>query len=161
MSTHNPMLSITIMLIASIFIGYYLSMTILLRTNKTDNRNKMYQSFLMGFWMALVELLMIGLLIVWLPYFTLLLLILIVGIALFTYLIYYQVGINENQFMLSMIEHHQMAIEMAKQVKSKTQNPQLIKIINDIITSQQQEIDEMYYILKTKGVPINITSLFY
>jgi len=157
----NHVLMVVIMVVASIFIGYYLTMTIILRNNKTDNRNKFYQSMLMGFWMGLVELVSIGLLITWSSVFTFLLIIIIIGIILFTCLIYWQIGINENQFMLSMQEHHQMAIEMTKLAKPKTENPELLGIMDEILESQQREIDHMQDILNQNNVPNNITSLLY
>ena len=159
---HNPIVGVVVMIIASIIIGYYLTMTIILRNDKTDNRNKLYQSLLMGFWMGLIELLMVGLLMqIWMPSFTVILVLLIIGIILFTALIYWQIGINENQFMLSMIEHHSMAIAMAEQIKPKTQDPKLRKIVDNILESQQREIDQMQGILDEKEVPDNITSLLY
>lgn len=54
------LIGVVVMLVLSIIIGYYLTMTIVLRYNTTNNRNKMYQALLMGFWKALIELLMVG-----------------------------------------------------------------------------------------------------
>lgn len=161
MDNHFSVSGVLIMIIASIIIGYYLTMTVLLRRNKTDNMNKMYQALLMGFWMGLVELLMVGLFVIWNPIFYLFLIILITGIAILTYLIYNQIGINENQFMLSMIEHHEMALEMATKVRPKTVDDELITVIEEILESQQRQIDQMYDLLKKNRVPKNITSLFY
>lgn len=149
------------MVIASIFIGYYLSMTILLRRNKTENRNKMYQALLMGFWMGLLEMLMAIIMIGLVPLFIIILFILIIGVAILTWLIYNQKGINQNQFMLSMIEHHEMAIEMVKQVKPKLNDVRVKNIAQEIEQSQQKQIDELYNILKDKKVPNNISSLLY
>ena len=154
--------SITIMVLASIVIGYYLTMTIILRENKTDNLNKLYQALLMGFWMGLVEFLMIAYfahlnLVTYLP----LLVFLFAGIALFTYLIYTQTGINENQFMLGMIEHHQMMIDTIAVVKPKIQDPRLLRLTNDIVESQSREITEVRNILDERGVPNDIRSLLY
>lgn len=160
--SHPIGLSVTIMILASIVIGYYLTMTIILRNNITDNRNKLYQSLLMGFWMGLVEFFMI----VYFAHLNImhylpLLVFLFSGIAILNYLIYTQTGINENQFMLTMIEHHSMGIEMAKLAKPKIQNPRLVDIADNIIVHQQEEITEMQSILDAKHVPHNITSLLY
>lgn len=153
--------NVIIMIVASIIITYYLTMTILLSQNKTDNRNKMYQALLMGFWMGLVELLMIAYFThTWNCTFTIFFSILIVGIIVFTIFIRNQSYINENQFMLSMIEHHQMAIEMAQKVQPKITEPELHNITQNIIISQEQEINQMKNILRKRGVPGNITSLF-
>lgn len=159
---YNPILGVFVMIIASILIGYYLTMTVILRDNNTDNLNRAYQGLLMGFWMGLIELLMVGFLMkTWFPIYTFFLLILVIGIVLFTWMIYNQVGINENQFMLSMIPHHQMAIDMVEQTKPQIKDPRLIKITDNILESQNQEIKEMKEILDERKVPHNITSLWY
>lgn len=149
------------MLVSSIIIGYYLSMTILLRENKTNNLNKLYQSLLMGLWMALIELVMIGVFMFWSPFFTILLVILVLAIAALSTMIYYQVGINENQFMLSMQEHHSMGIEMAKLAKDKLTDSRLVKLADNIIVSQKKEIDQMQEILDERHIPDNLSSLLY
>ncbi len=160
--THDPILSIMIMVLASIIIGYYLTMTIILRRNLTNNKNKYYQSLLMGFWMGFIELAMIRLLMnIWSPILTLILIVLLIGIVILTIFIHYQIGINENQYMLSMIEHHQMAIEMSERVKPKVTNLDLLQIMNNIIESQQKEIEQMRSLLIKNNVPDNITSLLY
>jgi len=138
------------MLFASIIIGYYFTMTVLLRKNKTNNRNKAYAVLLMTSWMGLLEGIMPGNFAT-ISIFSFL-------IILFVYLIYNQVGINENQFMLSMIEHHQMAIDMANQLT--TDDPRLKRIQRDILQSQQREINQMHQILNERDVPDSILSLF-
>ncbi len=159
---HPINLSVTIMVIASIFIGYYLTMTIILRSNITDNRNKLYQSLLMGFWMGLVEFLMIAYFAhLNIMHYLLLLVFLLAGIAIFTYLIYTQTGINENQFMLSMIEHHQMMVDMVNQVKDKLKDPRVLHLTDHIVEVQNREILEAQNILNERNVPNNITSLLY
>lgn len=161
-NVYQPILGVLIMIIASIFIGYYLTMTVILRDNKTNNRNKEYQSLLMGFWMGLIELLMVGFLMkIWYPIYSIILLILIISIILFTWMIYEQVGINDNQFMLTMIEHHQMAVDMVRRVRPKTKNKKLIELMNNIETSQEEEIEQMKEMLDENCVPNNFTSLFY
>jgi sensor domain CHASE-containing protein len=72
---------------------------------------------------------------------------LVISVVVLSWLIRQQVGIDENQFILSMIEHHQMAIEMATLVKPKVTKSKLGTLVNDIITTQKQEIDVMYSLL--------------
>lgn len=147
-SSHSPLLGVLIMIIASIFISYYLTMTIILRRNFTDNRNKVYQSLLMGLWMGLIELLMVGFLMkIWNSVYTMILILLIIGIIILTILIRTQIGIDQKEFLLSMIEHHQMAVDMSQLVKPKTTNPELLNLVNSIITSQQDEINQMRNLL--------------
>ena len=43
-----------LMMLASFGITYWLSMTLLLRSNATNNLNKLYQALLMAFWMGVV-----------------------------------------------------------------------------------------------------------
>lgn len=49
----------------------------------------------------------------------------------------------EIAFMEMMIPHHQSAIEMAKMVPGKATHPELVTMSQDIVTSQQQEIQQM------------------
>ena len=52
-----------------------------------------------------------------------------------------QTGVSDKQFLRSMIPHHAAALLMAKEAKIK--DPEINKLINDIISSQQKEIDFM------------------
>jgi len=58
-------------------------------------------------------------------------------------LIRQQTGINQEQFAKGMVEHHEMAILMARQVLQQTNNPAVRQLAEAIITSQQREIDTM------------------
>ena len=46
-------------------------------------------------------------------------------------------------FLEQMIPHHQGAVAMAEMVLKTSKRPELIKLANDIITSQQKEIEQM------------------
>jgi uncharacterized protein (DUF305 family) len=53
---------------------------------------------------------------------------------------------EENQniaFIDMMIPHHKAAINMVKKFKGKINNSDLIQIMNNIVTSQTEEIDKM------------------
>lgn len=54
-----------------------------------------------------------------------------------------------------------MAIEMARQVRPKTQDPRLLSLIETIENTQQEEITQMRSLLDERHVPENIMSLFY
>ncbi len=56
-----------------------------------------------------------------------------------------QAGVNDAQFVRSMIPHHSGAILMCK--NAKLSDPQLVKLCRDIIAAQQREIGEMTDIL--------------
>lgn len=47
------------------------------------------------------------------------------------------------RFINAMIPHHEGAITMAKDTSSKSKRPEIKKLAQDIITSQQKEIDQM------------------
>lgn len=55
----------------------------------------------------------------------------------------------DQTFLRQMIYHHEGAIAMAKNILSYTQNPQLKKMAESIVTSQSQEVNEMKDLLKT------------
>lgn len=50
---------------------------------------------------------------------------------------------EEKKFLNEMIPHHQMAIDMAKEVVQNVQNPFIQKLAGDIIATQTTEIEEM------------------
>src|SRR6266571_3119485 len=49
----------------------------------------------------------------------------------------------EQSFLQQMIQHHRSALEMAKLVSDRTKRPELRELAEKIITTQQQEIDQM------------------
>ncbi len=49
----------------------------------------------------------------------------------------------EKAFLEEMIVHHEGAVAMAQQVLSKSNRPELLKLANDIINAQTQEISMM------------------
>lgn len=49
----------------------------------------------------------------------------------------------DQAFLKEMIIHHQGAVDMAKMVLTSSKNPELIKLANDIITAQNNEIKMM------------------
>lgn len=57
-----------------------------------------------------------------------------------------QIGISDKQFIRSMIPHHSGAILMCQ--KSAIQDAELQQLCNNIVASQQQEIDQMKLIFK-------------
>jgi uncharacterized protein (DUF305 family) len=56
------------------------------------------------------------------------------------------------RFIKAMIPHHEAAVVMAKDLALKTQRPELKKAAQDILTSQQAEIDQMVKWQKDWGV---------
>lgn len=60
-----------------------------------------------------------------------------------------QTAVSEKQFLKSMIPHHAAAILMVEQ--TQINDPEIKKLANDIITSQQKEIDFMKAKLNETG----------
>ncbi|MFT4217313.1 MAG: DUF305 domain-containing protein [Micropruina sp.] len=54
----------------------------------------------------------------------------------------------EKLFLTGMIQHHEGAIAMAKEVQAKGSDPDLKKLADAIVTSQQAEIDQMTKLLE-------------
>ena len=49
----------------------------------------------------------------------------------------------DQMFIDMMIEHHQSAIDMAEEIQTTTERPELQQLSEDIISSQRAEIDQM------------------
>ena len=60
-----------------------------------------------------------------------------------------QTGVSDKQFLKSMIPHHAAALLMAKEADIK--DPEIKTLMNNIISSQQKEIDFMKAKLKETG----------
>ena len=69
----------------------------------------------------------------------------IAGVAFFVF-IRQQTGVADQQFIRSMIPHHSGAILMCEEARLR--DPQLQGLCQNIITSQQQEIDQMTALLR-------------
>ena len=47
------------------------------------------------------------------------------------------------RFINAMLPHHEGALEMAKEAQNKSKRPEIKKLAQEILTSQQAEIDQM------------------
>lgn len=74
----------------------------------------------------------------------------ILFIAFVIYLIRTQTFIDDKQFLNGMVSHHSYALLMAQRIKEKTKNPEIIKLANNIIKAQTEEIQLMDNLLKTR-----------
>ncbi|HEY5983708.1 MAG TPA: DUF305 domain-containing protein, partial [Anaerolineales bacterium] len=52
-----------------------------------------------------------------------------------------QVGVSDREFLRSMIPHHASAILMCE--SASVQDPQIVALCDDILSSQQEQIDQM------------------
>jgi len=159
----------------SAVIGYMVMPTIFGFNSRylTNNINKLYGSLLMAFYMGLSELFIYGeytthsQLLIWM-------LVLIIGIVICYYLIIEQIfitekfiteksiteksiteksitekSITEKQYLLSMIEHNELAIEMSTKLLEKNNiSDEVKKLATGIINDQQIAIGYMKKISK-------------
>jgi hypothetical protein len=65
----------------------------------------------------------------------------VVGGLIFTLLIRQQAGITDRQFLRSMIPHHASAILMCQQ--AAIEEPDIVELCRNILSSQQEQIDAM------------------
>jgi len=72
-----------------------------------------------------------------------------IALVVFFVLIRFQGGVSDRQFLKSMIPHHASAILMCEE--TKLSDPNIKALCSDIITSQQQEIEQMKTLLKTNN----------
>ena len=134
------------MFIASLFSGILSSMNIL--ANRWND-----------FSFNLNEIYMISLMISWMYFFMSLIgknyqMTLISGIItiMTIYLIRNQIFINAKQYLRSMVLHHSVAVFMTKQLikKNLSLNPELSKLANGIIKTQEEEIKLMKKLINKK-----------
>ncbi len=134
-SVNDIILMFIIMIIASVLSGMNMFVN-----DISDTRiqlNDIYMGILMTGWM----LLLLGFFhsltnYIWIG---------IITIIVSSYLIRTQTFINEKEYIDSMIPHHSMAIFMSKKIKEKNviSNDEISKLVNNIIQTQQEEINLM------------------
>ena len=109
--------------------------------NINNSTGKIYMCILMGLFMVLLDMLInqeykhvavvFGL------------------IILFIYLYRTQFGVDDKNYLKEMIEHHSMALLTSKNILEKTKNPAVVNFATKILTTQEQEIADMQYLLKS------------
>ncbi len=134
-SVNDIILMFIIMIIASVLSGMNMFVN-----DISDTRiqlNDIYMGILMTGWM----LLLLGFFhsltnYIWIG---------IITIIVSSYLIRTQTFINQKEYIDSMIPHHSMAIFMSKKIKEKNviSNDEISKLVNNIIQTQQEEINLM------------------
>jgi hypothetical protein len=132
---NNIMTMFIIMIIASIFSGMNMWVN-----NINDARlqlNDIYMGIIMTGWMFLLSGLFYSL--------TNYIYIGLITIIISVYFIRNQIFINGYQYLSSMIPHHSMAIFMSNKIKEKNiiRNDEINNLINNIIITQQEEINIM------------------
>ena len=140
MKSHSSMLY----MFTSMFVVQYFFFSYIM-TDRLENINnstgKIYMCILMGLFMVLLDMLInqeykhvavvFGL------------------IILFIYLYRTQFGVDDKNYLKEMIEHHSMALLTSKNILEKTKNPAVVNFATKILTTQEQEIADMQYLLKS------------
>jgi len=67
----------------------------------------------------------------------------------FIYLYRIQFGIDDKNYIKEMIEHHSMALLTSKNILAKTKNLAVNNLATKIVLTQEKEIEDMRYILKS------------
>lgn len=115
-------------------------------SNVLPNINQFYMAGLMAMPMILIEIVVMSSMYMNKKLNVLIISIsLVLGIAFFLF-IRQQTGVSDRQFLKGMIPHHAAAILMSE--KSKTQDPEIKKLQQEIIASQKREIEQMKAKLK-------------
>lgn len=145
----NLQKSLLWMFFGSIFIGVFLNAMNIL-ANKFDDLyfsapTLIYSALLMASNMCILEILMY--------YdmhkdFKLYLFVFFILFSLFcVFLLRQQIGVNDNGYLKRMISHHSTAITTSKEILKKTNNIQVAKLAQNIISTQLQEIKLMKSLL--------------
>jgi uncharacterized protein (DUF305 family) len=109
--------------------------------NVIVNMNQFYMAGLMTAPMVIIEIIIMGAMYKNKRLNTLIIFISVVVLAGCFLFIRNQTGVSDKQFLKSMIPHHAAAVLMVKETQIK--DPEIKKLADDIISSQQREIDFM------------------
>ena len=114
--------------------------------NITFSVGKFYMSVIMALLMGLLEVFMfdIHMRIISLYYYLILFFIL----SIFIYLYRNQIYIEDKDYLTEMIEHHSMAILTSEEILQKTQSERIKKLAENILTTQEKEIEYMRQLIK-------------
>lgn len=130
------------------FISMYILMYSMVNTigNVLNNFNQAYMAAIMT-----APMIIIGILVMRSMYTDKRLNLIIIAVSLIALVVFFlfirqQTAIGDKQFLRSMIPHHSSAILMCE--RSSIENPEIQELCQDIIASQQAEIDQMRTILQ-------------
>jgi Ca2+/Na+ antiporter len=114
--------------------------------NITFSLGKFYISVIMALLMGLLEVLMYDnhLRVISIYYYLFLVFLLVI----FIYLYRNQIYIEDKDYLNEMIEHHSMAILTSEEILQKTNSERVKKLAENIITTQQKEINYMKELMK-------------
>jgi Ca2+/Na+ antiporter len=117
--------------------------------NITFSVGKFYMASIMALLMGLLEVLMfdVHMRTISLPYYLGLIFLLVV----FVYLYRNQVYIEDTDYLEEMIEHHSMALLTSEEILQKTQSERIKKLAENIISTQEKEIEYMRQLIAING----------
>ena len=119
-------------------------------SNKYDNITfsigKIYVSVIMALLMGLTELIMHD--IHMSSFSTSFYLSFIFSLTIFVYLYRDQVYIDDKEYLQEMIEHHSMALLTSEEILQKTQSVRVKKLAENIISTQEKEINYMKQLIR-------------
>lgn len=118
--------------------------------NVYPNINQFYMAGLMTMPMVLIEMIVMSSMYMDKNRNKLIIILSFIALVVFFLLIRYQSAVSDKQFLKSMIPHHAAAILMCKETKIK--DPEINALCSNIISSQQQEIDQMKTLLNKSNV---------
>ena len=140
--------NVLFMIACSFLLQYYLMSYIMVNnaSNITNSVGKIYISTIMGISMGMIEVGMNNLMIKQITWIYYIVLSIMLVISIIAYKI--QLGINDDEYIKEMIEHHSMALLTSGEILNKTSNYQVKKLASNIINTQSQEIQYMNKLLK-------------
>jgi hypothetical protein len=111
-----------------------------------NSTGKIYISLIIAILMCIIELIMYD---VHNMIFSKYYYVFFVSFLIITYLLYrFQFGINDKNYVKEMIEHHAMAILTSGEILKKTKDPKIKSLAENIIITQNKEIETMEQLLK-------------
>ena len=145
----NLTYSLLVMMIGSVIIQMFVMSGIMTNSYKniTFSLGKFYMSVIMALLMGILEVLMydnhMNTLSVY--YYLSLCFVLVT----FIYLYRNQIYIDDKDYLNEMIEHHSMALLTSEEILQKTNSEKVKKLAENIISTQEKEIEYMRYLINT------------
>ena len=142
--------SVWFMIIGSFFIQLFIMSFIMTNNYKniTYSVGKFYLSVIMSLLMGLLEVIMydLHLEIINLYYYLIISFLLLI----FIYLYRNQKYIEDKDYLEEMIEHHSMALLTSEEILQKTNSVRVKKLAENIISTQEKEIEYMRELIKNE-----------
>jgi len=143
----NLLYSISIIFIGSFLIQYFIMSYI--TTYKLEDVNhslgKIYISLIMAFFIVLLQIIMNDIynFTISTTYYAVCISFILILVGLYKK----QIGVNDNNFLRSMIEKHSSELLLLNKIKDKTKNPAIKAIALVIIKNETDEINDMKKII--------------